>query len=121
MNKDEEKSAFATRLEEEMRRSGIADRASLARATGIPYHRLNPWFIRPKAKPNASDMLALSQALNVSETYLLHGGERSPRDRLDQLLVRVEALGAEAQDELESYLDYLEQKNSRARSDQEQR
>lgn len=120
MAQDEEKSAFASRLEHEMAKAGISDRAELGRMTGIPYHRLNPWFIRPKAKPNAADLLAVARALDVSQDYLLHGGERRRFSRLAELVRRVEALDATAQDDLESYLEFLETRATRSRSDAEQ-
>jgi len=89
----------------------IADRAELGRLAGIPYHRLNPWWIRATSKPNASDLLAVAKTLNVSENYLLNGGDRRPFDRLEALLKRAENLDEKLQGELESYLEYLEQKS----------
>lgn len=110
MESDAGKSAFAMRLEAEMSASGISDRAHLARVTGIPYHRLNPWFIRPSAKPNAGDLLILARTLNVSERYLLDGGERSTFNRMEDLIHRARRLSAEDQRRLEEYLDFLEAK-----------
>lgn len=112
-----DKSTFIARLADEMERNGIDDRSALSRITGIKYHRLNPWFTRANAKPNASDLLTLARLFNVSENYLLNGGPREPYPRLNSLIERVESLDVEQQDELESYLDFLDQKAARKRSD----
>lgn len=114
------KSPFVLRLEEEMRRKGIEDRAALSRAVKIPYHRLNPWWVRPKAKANAADLLALAKFFDVDEEFLLRGGERKPFQRMAALLRRAEALDEAMQAELESYLTYLEIRASH-RSDEQER
>lgn len=107
-----QKSPFVQRLEEEMLRRGIPDRAALGRDVGIPYHRLNPWWIRIKSKPNAADLLALAKFFDVSETYLLSGGPRKPFSRMASLLQRAESLDPQLQDELEIFLDFLEARRS---------
>lgn len=69
-------SQFAQRLTKLLEEREMS-RADLARGTNIPYHRLNPWFIRPAAKPSAPDLLAVADHLGVSEDYLL-GSSTSP-------------------------------------------
>lgn len=119
MATDREKSPFVLRLEDEMQRAGIPDRADLARAMGVSYHRVNPWWVRPGAKPSAADLLTLARLFSVSEKYLLLGGERRSFRRMEALLARAESLDEAAQDDLESYLDYLEAKTARQQAGQE--
>ncbi|TMV11920.1 hypothetical protein [Arenibacterium halophilum] len=119
MTEPQDKSAFVQRLEGEMERAGIENRKELERASGIAYHRLNPWFVRPAAKPNAADLLTLARLFNVSEEYLLDGGPRRPFQRMAALLARAEALDEAAQADLESYVDFLEQRYSARQSDRE--
>lgn len=101
-----------------MVRTGISDKKALERRTGITYHRLNSWFRRSTAKPSAEDLLVLAKTFDVSEEYLLKGGERKPYPRKAALISRVEKLDQELQDELENYLDYLETKRRQPKSDQ---
>lgn len=68
---------FALRVSDILAERGM-NRADLARLTGIPYHRLNPWFIREAAKPNAADVLSVARHLGVSARYLVNGGDREP-------------------------------------------
>lgn len=112
------KSPFALRLEDEMRLKGIADRAELSRKTGIPYHRLNPWWVRPTAKPNAADLLSLATFFDIEEDYLLNGGERRPFNSLADILRRAGSLGKNDQADLESYLIFLEARAARRKSEQ---
>ena len=70
-------SEFSERLSALMDERGM-NRADLSRATNIPYHRLNPWFIRPGAKASSADLLEVASFFGVSERYLLEGGQRDP-------------------------------------------
>lgn len=97
-----------------MHRKAVPDRATLGRETGIPYHRLNPWWQR-RGKPNAADALTLARFFDVSQDYLINGGERMPFGRLDDLLRRVESLSSQDQAALEDYLRFLETRTDRAK------
>lgn len=51
-------------------------RRDLSRGSGVDYHRLTMLFRRPSAKPNAEDLIALADHLEVSQAYLLFGSDR---------------------------------------------
>lgn len=101
-------SAFAQRLIELMLEKDLGEnRSALSEQTGIPYHRLNPWFIRPKAKPNAADLLVLARFFDVTESYLLSGGTRRPFNWSESLARRADRLNSNGQALLEKQLDAL--------------
>ncbi len=82
-------------------------KASLGRATGIPYHRLNPWFIRDNAKPNAVDIEAVAGALNVHSSFLITGRADEPHDEKSWILAVYESLPSDKQSQLEGFARYL--------------
>lgn len=104
-----EMSDFALRLDAEIKALG-RDRKSFASDVGIPYHRLDPWFRRPKAKPRGADLLMVARHLNVSQDYLLLGGERRPFDPSASLIEQAALLDDEGLRELENYARFLLQK-----------
>ncbi|WP_179209146.1 MULTISPECIES: helix-turn-helix domain-containing protein [Haematobacter] len=81
--------------------------SELARELDVPYHRLQPWFRRPKALPKGPDLYAIAQFFNVDEGYLLHGGDRRPFNRLASLQARAKLLDEAGQRDLANFLDYL--------------
>ncbi|MWP40254.1 helix-turn-helix domain-containing protein [Cereibacter sphaeroides] len=113
-----EMSPFATRLSALLDERNMT-RADLARAAGIPYHRLNPWFSRPKAKPMGADLHAVARVMGVSEDFLLRGGERRPYSALDSLLRRAATLDPKGQEDLATYLEFLLARQEAARNDQD--
>ncbi|WP_340109760.1 helix-turn-helix transcriptional regulator [Pikeienuella sp. HZG-20] len=106
-----EMSGFANRLTALLDKLRMS-RADLARATDIPYHRLNRWFVRPDSKPNGPDLLAVSQALGVSEHYLINGGELRPYDVCESLVRRVRELDEEDTRQVAQFLDFLASRGS---------
>lgn len=107
-----EMSDFAKRLQAEIDLLGT-DRKALAEACGIPYHRMDPWFRRPKSKPRGGDLLAIARRLNVSQDYLLYGGNRTAFDARSALADQVRALDDDMIRELEEYARFLVQKQQR--------
>ena len=97
-------------------------RADLARATGIPYNRLNTWFSVRRSMPNAMDVLKVARFLNVSHEYLLNGGERRPFTLGEMIGQRAMQLDDERLRVLELFLDTLlaQQEKSSQSSDDEQ-
>ena len=114
-----EMSDFARRLQAEIDLLEI-DRKAFAEACGIPYHRMDPWFRRPKSKPRGADLLAVARRLNVAQDYLLFGGERRPFDAKTALADQVAELDDDMLRELEDYARYLVQKQQQRATGQEQ-
>lgn len=82
-------------------------KADLARAAHIPYHRLNPWFIRDNAKPNAEDIEAVASALNVQPSFLISGHADEPHDERSWILSVYDSLPADKQAQLEGFARFL--------------
>ncbi|MCL4069023.1 helix-turn-helix domain-containing protein [Pseudomonas sp. GX19020] len=101
-----ELSPFAQRLKVLMEERGI-DLRALAEATHTPYHRIYPWFRRPKSKPRSDDIVKISAYFNVSPRFLLEGGERDDLDHRAQVIARVQDLDPVLLGKLEAYIDGL--------------
>ncbi|MDH2325985.1 helix-turn-helix transcriptional regulator [Cereibacter sp. SYSU M97828] len=98
-------SPFAQRLEQLMSEKGI-DRMGLSRATGIPYHRITPWFRRSTSTPKGTDLLLIANFFQVSEAFLLNGGERGAAPK-SSLLEKLSSLDPASRDIVEAYVDGL--------------
>lgn len=83
------------------------NRAELARKTGIPYHRINPWFVRENAKPNGPDIEAVASALGVSVSFLVYGREPDPATARDWISQTYQQLDADRQRQLEAFVQFL--------------
>ncbi|WJS86728.1 helix-turn-helix transcriptional regulator [Paracoccus sp. TOH] len=94
------------RIDALMEEQGMS-KADLARSAGIPYHRLNPWFIRDNAKPNAEDIEAVAIALNVQPSFLISGQADGPRDERSWILSVYDNLPAEKRAQLEGFARFL--------------
>jgi hypothetical protein len=116
-----EMSDFAKRLQQEIDARGI-DRKELSRATDIPYHRIDPWFRRVKAKPRGDDLLVVARFLDVDQGYLLSGGTRQPFNP-DAVVLRLhQMLDAKSRQELEDFaLFLLQRQQHNAREESQQR
>lgn len=82
-------------------------KADLSEATSIPYHRLNPWFIRHNAKPNAEDVRAVARALQVQVNYLLTGERSEPPSERDWIIGVYDSLPPEKRAQLEGFAKFL--------------
>lgn len=96
---------IVARLKEIMSNRGIS-RADLARMTGIPYHRLNPWFSRDNAKPSGPDLFEVAKSLGVSVSYLADGIVDQPNDKA-KIMSLFDSLPAEKQQQLADFAHYL--------------
>lgn len=105
LNHNMSMSGFAVRLTAMMDARGM-NRRDLERATGIKYHRLNPWFFRENALPNGKDLKALCDYFDVSAAYLLEGTGPAP-DRRAELFARIDLLNEEGIADLEKYVDFI--------------
>lgn len=92
-------------------------RADLSRKADIPYHRINPWFVRPTAKPSGPDLTTVARVMGVSEDWLVNGGRRRPFDARESLAARIARLDDDGRAQVESFLDYLLERRSTTRSD----
>jgi transcriptional regulator with XRE-family HTH domain len=102
-------SEFAQRLQRLMADRDNMTRADLERATGIPYHRINPWFVRETAKPNAQDVQTVAAYFGVAPDYLLHGITPDARDEfIDELIERAKALDDDKFNQLRVFLEFIE-------------
>ncbi|WP_411838596.1 helix-turn-helix domain-containing protein [Paracoccus sp. ME4] len=99
-------STVATRITELLSEHGLT-RADLARLTNIPYHRINPWFVRENAKPNGADLEAVARVLEVSVSYLIHGGEREMLGPKAWIAATYDQLDPEQQQQLEGFVRFL--------------
>jgi hypothetical protein len=114
-----EMSKFAMRLQQEIDAKGI-DRKTLSRDTEIPYHRIDPWFRRPKSKPRGTDLLIVARYFNVSQDYLMDGGERRPFDPKSSVLAQAQVLDDKSLRELEEFARFLVQRQEQRASEQAQ-
>ncbi len=115
-----EMSGFAKRLQAEIDAKGI-DRKVLSKEAGIPYHRIDPWFRRLKAKPRGTDLLVVARYFNVSQDYLWEGGERRPFDPKSSLLAQAQVLDENGLRELEDFAHFLVQRQEQRANEQRQR
>lgn len=99
-------SAIAQRIDALMNQQGL-NRAELARRTNIPYHRLNPWFIRDNAKPNGPDIERVAVALGVTVSYLIYGDEPDPQSAKNWILSTFDRLAPDQQKQLEGFARFL--------------
>ena len=97
---------FAERLTALLESRGMT-RADLAREAGIPYHRLNPWFVRENSKPNGHDVDKVAEALKVSVGHLLNGDPAPNPSARDWILSSYEALDAAGRAQLEGFVKFL--------------
>lgn len=97
---------IAQRIKALMDERGM-NRADLARKTEIPYHRLNPWFVRGNAKPNGPDIERVAAVLGVSVSYLIYGDEPNPASAREWIASIYDQLGPEEKKQLESFVRYL--------------
>lgn len=79
-----EMSGFARRLTDLMQARGW-DRMRLSKETGIPYHRLSPWFMRPTALPRGDDLDVLCTTFITTNAWLLRGEGASPSETANLL------------------------------------
>lgn len=82
-------------------------RAELARALSIPYHRLNPWFVRPAAKPNAEDLDALAKYFGVPIGHLINGDPIPEASARDWILQVYDKLPPQKRENLEAFVRFL--------------
>lgn len=82
-------------------------RADLARRTGIPYHRLNMWWARARAKPSGPDIEAVGRELGVSISFLLYGGDPDPASDRDWISRQYANMDPEQKKLLEAYAKFL--------------
>lgn len=110
-----EMSDFAKRLQQEIDDRGI-DRKGLSRATDIPYHRIDPWFRRVKARPRGDDLLVVARYFDVDQDYLLNGGPRRPFNPSSGVLSLHQMLDAGSRKELEDFARFLLQRQQQRAS-----
>jgi hypothetical protein len=102
------KSEFAQRLMAVMEKRGISSRQELSDITQIPYHRLNPWFAREKAKPNAKDTATLVKVLRVPAEHLLEGAPITEEQEAQSALAfRLADFDEGELRDIEIYFDFL--------------
>lgn len=89
-----------------MEEQGLS-KADLARAARIPYHRLNPWFIRDNAKPNAEDIETVAAALKVQPSFLISGHADGPVDERSWIISVYDNLPPDKQAQLEGFARFL--------------
>lgn len=94
--------------------------ADLSKAAGIPYYRLDPWFRRDNAKPNAADLESVADALGTQVHFLLTGKiEKAPTER-EWIINLYDRLPADKRVQLQSFARFLASDQTKA-SDNEQR
>ena len=89
-----------------MKARGIT-RAELGRALSIPYHRLNPWFVRPAAKPNAEDLDALAKYFGVPAGHIINGDPIPEPAARDWILKVYDELPPQKREHLEAFVRFL--------------
>lgn len=89
-------------------------KADLQRLTGIPYHRLNPWFIRDNAKPNATDVEAVAAGLQVPISHLLNGAPIESQGAREWLLATYDKLSPSGREQLEAFVRFLAEQNRKS-------
>lgn len=103
------KHPIVERISAAMEREGIT-KAELSRLAGIPYHRLNPWFIRPNAKPNGEDIELVAKALKVTVEHLASGAPMP--NRRDWIMNVYDQMPPDLQREVERYARYLVERDT---------
>ncbi|MGA0617555.1 hypothetical protein [Paracoccus sp. KR1-242] len=96
-------------------------KADLHHATGIPYHRLNPWFIRDNAKPNAEDTELVATALTTQATYLITGEVAPIHDERSWIVSVYDSLPPEKQAQLEGFARFLAQETMDSQGTEQKR
>jgi len=81
--------------------------AALSKKTNIPYHRLDPWFRRHNAKPNAGDLEAVAKALEVPVQYLLTGETREIPSEREWMINLYDKMPPEKREQLRSFARFL--------------
>lgn len=94
------------RISDLMTEQGLS-KAGLSNLANIPYHRLNPWFARHNAKPNADDVKAVARALQVQAHFLLTGEAGEPPSERDWILNLYDSLPPEKRVQLEGFARFL--------------
>ncbi|WP_449044178.1 helix-turn-helix domain-containing protein [Paracoccus versutus] len=89
-------------------------KADLSHAADIPYHRLNPWFFRDNAKPNADDIEAVATALSVKASFLITGEDDGPREEASWILSVYDNLPRDKQMQLEGFARFLAEEAKRS-------
>lgn len=96
----------ATRIQARLEALGMT-RAELARAAKVPYHRINPWFSRENAKPEAKTLEAVARALNVTTGHLLHGEPVNDVTARERVMRAYDRLTPEGLSEMEAFAQFL--------------
>lgn len=86
-------------------------RAELGRRADIPYHRLNPWFVRD-THPNAEDMAAVASALSVPIGHLVAGDPIEEPSARDLILRFYDGLTDERRRQLQEFAKFLADQQS---------
>lgn len=81
-------------------------KADLARQSGIPYHRLNPWFVRNTA-PNGPDLDAVARVLGVTTGHLVAGDPMPEPNAKDSILRYYDGLTEDRRRQLEDFARFL--------------
>lgn len=81
-------------------------KADLSREAGIPYHRLNPWFVR-NTKPNGPDIDAVARVLGVTTGHLVAGDPVSEPTAKDLILGYYDGLTGDRRRQLEDFARFL--------------
>lgn len=97
-------SPVAERIQELLNAKGMT-RADLARLAGLPYHRINPWFVRPNSKASGQDLFEVAKVLGVSASYLLHGTDNETSR--EAVIRAFDQLSEAGQAELQNYAEFL--------------
>lgn len=84
-------------------------KADLSRLSAIPYHRLNPWFVRDNAKPNAEDIERVARALDVPIEHLLNGSDSAQKPAKEWILQVYDSLNDQQRQQLEGFVRFLAQ------------
>jgi len=98
--------AISERIHALMVKNGLS-KADLSRASGIPYHRLNPWFVRDNAKPNAEDIEVIAKIFNVPIEHLLKGTQVENLSARDWILQVYDILPDTQRSQLEGFVRFL--------------
>ena len=108
------------RISDLMAEQGLT-KADLSDAANIPYHRLNPWFIRHNAKPNAEDVRAVARALQVQVHFLLTGEHGEPPSERDWIINLYDSLPPEKRAQLEGFAKFLAEEAEDSRGTERRR
>ncbi|RNF32925.1 hypothetical protein A7A09_019115 [Paracoccus methylarcula] len=87
-------------------------KSDLAAQTGIPYQRLNPWFTRANAKPNAVDLVAVAGALGVPLRHIAHGEPLSAEEQREMIIRAYDQLPPDGRQQLADYAQFLSDRDS---------